>query len=95
MQGVSPKRIGNASCSGVEAVEVLGSPFLNGLKLSPTGNKWCPRWRELVAVLSVLFFPLVSCRALVEGSQLSLTCENQLLLFLYTASQKYPSKGCK
>ncbi len=69
MQGVSLKRIGNAGCSVVEAAEVLVSIVLNGLQLSPTGNKWRPTWRELVVVLSVPFFsPLVSWRALVEGS---------------------------
>lgn len=67
-QGVRLKRIGTAGCSVVEAVEVVGSLVLNGLQLPPTGNKWCPGWRELVAVLSSLFFALVSCRALVEHS---------------------------
>lgn len=50
--GASLKRIGNASCSVVEAVEVVGSLGLNGLEMSPRGNKWCPAWRELVAILS-------------------------------------------
>lgn len=67
-QGVRLKRIGNARCSAVEAVEVVGSLVLIGLQPSPRGNKWCPGWRELVAILSLLFSALVSCRAMVEGS---------------------------
>ena len=74
MQGVRLERIGNANCSVVGAVEMVGRLVLNGLEMSPRGNKWCPGWRELVVVLSVLFFALVSCRALVEGSRQPLTC---------------------
>lgn len=54
--------------SVLETVEVVNSPVLNGLELSPRGNKWCPGWRESVAVLYVLFFPLVSCSSSVVGS---------------------------
>lgn len=39
MQGVSLKRIGNASFSVVEAVEAVGSLVLYGLEVFPRGNK--------------------------------------------------------
>ncbi len=86
MQGVSLKRIGNASFSVVEAVEAVGSLVLYGLEVSPRGNKWCPGWRELVAVLSVLFFP-VGVMQCLGGGQLTATdllksVNNPLLLFL-------------
>lgn len=68
MQGVSLKSIGNADCSVVKAIEVVGTLVLKGLEMSPRGSKWCPGWRELVSVLSVIFIPVVSCSASVEGS---------------------------
>lgn len=99
MQGVSLKKIGNGSCSVVEPVEVVGGVVPYGLKLSPRGNKWCPGWRELVAVLSVLSLPPVSCSAF-GGRQLTAidllrSVNNPLLLFLQTDGQKYQSREYK